>query len=118
MRRIDKAYLSAWILLSVFVPMVLLSAMHIHPQVAGSDVPCHECMEHTVHNGHITTLKVHIDCFLCAFHNNVFQPQEQAAPQFRASLLLISIDNAMPALPLGHNLIKSTRAPPYRRPTA
>ena len=42
MKRLDKSYWSAWVLLSVFIPMVLLSSLHVHPELITGDMPCHE----------------------------------------------------------------------------
>lgn len=58
MKRLDKAYWSAWMLLSVFLPMVLLSSLHVHPELLIDNEPCHECIEHTVHNGHIAAVSI------------------------------------------------------------
>ena len=44
MKRLDKSYWSAWVLLSVFIPMVLLSSQHVHPELITGDMPCHECI--------------------------------------------------------------------------
>ncbi len=77
MKRLDKVQFSAWVLLSVFIPMVLLSSLHVHPDLLqDGDVLCHECIEHVVHNGHFSVAKAVVDCPLCAFQNNVYQGED------------------------------------------
>ena len=63
--RCNKANISAWILLSVLVPMLLLSAFHIHTPVEHV-VDCEQCVEHVHHAGHITQASASVDdCLLC-----------------------------------------------------
>lgn len=64
-----KRKLSVWVLLSVFVPMLVLSSLHIH-QEAVHDVEecCAECVNHIPHSGHISLQTVHTcNCVLCQF---------------------------------------------------
>lgn len=68
----NREHISAWILLSVFLPMVLLSSLHVHPELVPDGESCHECVTHAVHNGHIMAAKATVDCPLCAFHGQVF----------------------------------------------
>ena len=63
----------AWLLLSVFVSMVLLSGMHRHEAVASAAVDCVECAHHVHHSGHFTTSVDHMDdCLLCQFLHLVY----------------------------------------------
>ena len=58
----------AWVLLSVFVSMLLLSGVHRHEAVAGATVDCMECAHHVHHSGHFTAAIDHVDdCLLCQF---------------------------------------------------
>lgn len=52
-------------LLSVFLPMLLFSSLHIHERVA-SVQDCTECVNHVPHGGHLSldTTSIH-DCLLC-----------------------------------------------------
>jgi len=113
MKRLDKAYISAWVLLSVFVPMVLLSSLHVHPELLQHSKPCHECLEHTVHNGHITAVDATIDCPLCAFQSNVYQGEEETTPQYSQPVIRLVMDCAVPSTTIGVTGIKQTRAPPF-----
>ena len=59
--------LSAWLLLSVFLPMLLLSSLHVHESVPVSS-GCSECVNHIPHQGHLSIDTIHAnDCVLCQF---------------------------------------------------
>ena len=63
----------AWLLLSVFVSMLLLSGLHRHEAVASAAVNCTECANHVHHSGHFTTSVEHPDdCLLCQFLHLVY----------------------------------------------
>ena len=67
MRVMTKRRLSAWMLLSVFLPILLLSSLHIHEH---NDVGsgCSDCINHIAHQGHISLTTIHLhDCLLCQF---------------------------------------------------
>ena len=58
---------SSWVLLAVFVPMVLLSSVHVHTTTAADGSTCAECVQHQCH-GHLTALSTPIHaCVLCQF---------------------------------------------------
>ena len=58
---------AARLLLSVFLPIVMLSSLHVHEHATG-DGDCFECVNHLPHGGHISlqTASLH-DCVLCQF---------------------------------------------------
>ena len=104
----------AWLLLSVFVSMLLLSGLHRHKAVASAAVDCTECAHHVHHSGHFTTSVDHVgDCLLCQFLHLVYTT---------AAVIVL-----MPLVVLAHNrrfflnskLIQEepsalyTRGPPY-----
>ena len=63
----------AWLLLSVFVSMQLLSGVHRHEAVASAAVDCIDCAHHVHHSGHLTTSADHVDdCLLCQFLHLVY----------------------------------------------
>ena len=65
----------ARILLSVFVPMLLLVTIHWHENVAGNADACVECVHHVPHSGHLTAQSLSIDnCLLCQFHALPYLP--------------------------------------------
>ena len=63
-----KRRLYARLLLSVFLPMLLLSSLHVHTATPVAVGTCVDCVNHMPHAGHISlnTLDVH-DCVLCQF---------------------------------------------------
>lgn len=113
MKRTDKAYWSAWMLLSVFIPMVILSSLHVHSTLPGDGEPCHECIEHTVHNGHITAVKATVDCPLCAFQSNVYQDAQETEPHYSQHVVRLIMDSAVPAIVIGTVTARLSRAPPF-----
>jgi hypothetical protein len=62
-----RRQLSAWILLAVFLPMLLLSSVHIHEASETIDTECADCVHHNCH-GHLTAMATWAhDCVLCQF---------------------------------------------------
>ena len=61
--------LSAWILLLVYVPMVLLASLHVHSQHEFAQVvDCGLCDTAVHHQGHITaSAQHHGECLSCRF---------------------------------------------------
>lgn len=93
--------------------MVLLSSVHVHYECEENGEPCLECLQHSVHNGHITAVKAHVDCPLCAFQSNVYQAAEDQQPSFFQTATRLTIESASPALMLGFTTRQNTRAPPF-----
>ena len=64
-----KQRLFAWIMLSVYVPMVLLASLHVHSiNDFSKAVDCDQCHTAVHHSGHITASNHHIDeCLSCRF---------------------------------------------------
>ena len=68
MRQNKKRHIASWVLLAVFVPMLLLSSLHIHRHTLNIGIECVDCATHTPHAGHITDGAWHMDtCVLCQF---------------------------------------------------
>lgn len=67
MREQRSRVIKAWVLLSVFISMMALSALHRHEAVADTAFDCTECAHH-VHHSHLTAgfSSIH-DCLLCQF---------------------------------------------------
>ena len=58
---------SAWMLLAVFVPMLLLSSFHVHEQASLAGASCTACVDHHC-GGHLDQQTLHLhDCVLCQF---------------------------------------------------
>ena len=68
MKETTKRYFSSWALLAVFLPMLLLSSFHVHPEAHVEGDDCEGCVHHLPHAGHISNLTVcSFDCVLCQF---------------------------------------------------
>ena len=62
-----RRQLSAIILLAVFLPMLVLSSVHIHESDEAIKTECADCVHHSCH-GHLTALTTWAhDCVLCQF---------------------------------------------------
>ena len=103
----------ARLLLAVFVPMLLLSLVHVHEQGMVEEATCADCAHH-VHHSHLASADYCMDsCVLCQMLSLSF---------IAAVLLLIALFSAKGKdLPLqttaflvsGYANNKSCRAPPY-----
>ena len=70
----------AWVMLLVYLPMVLLSSVHVHPlQELSDSVDCYQCHTGLHHSGHITVDSPHHDeCLSCRFlGTQVVVPEQQ-----------------------------------------
>lgn len=114
MRRQGKRIVSAWLLLSVFTSMILLSGLHHHEAVMNAAIDCADCTHHVHHSGHFTIDTSHLDdCVLCQFLSLVYTP---------AVILLVVIPFSLTIRGILSNinfeyckvvLYKSTRGPPF-----
>ena len=68
-----KQHISSWLLLAVFVPMLLLSSVHVHDDISSvADTECTDCVHHDCH-GHLTqTVSWAHNCVLCQFLSLTF----------------------------------------------
>lgn len=59
----------AWVMLLVYLPIVLLSSVHVHSlQEITESIDCYQCQTGHHHSGHITTDSPHHDeCLSCRF---------------------------------------------------
>ena len=59
--------IASWVLLAVFLPMLLLSSLHVHEVPTGTQNSCEACVDHHC-GGHFgqQTLPMH-QCLLCEF---------------------------------------------------
>ena len=59
--------MAAWMLLAVFVPILLLSSIHIHETGNTTTTECNDCVHHSCH-GHLSSVASwDHDCVLCQF---------------------------------------------------
>ena len=62
-----RRHIASWLLLAVFVPMLVLSSVHIHDEVETITTECADCVHHNCH-GHIAAMTTWAhDCVLCQF---------------------------------------------------
>lgn len=77
MKETTKRHISAIVLLAVFLPMLVLSSLHVHPETHLEDEHCEECMHHVPHAGHMgSQTTCSFDCVLCQFPT-LCRPSEQ-----------------------------------------
>jgi hypothetical protein len=73
MKRQRKRVTAAWLLLSIFISMIMLSGIHYHQPVTHISAECADCVHHIHHSGHFTIAAEHIDdCVLCQFLSLVY----------------------------------------------
>ena len=65
MNPITKRHIASWVLLAVYLPMLLVSSLHIHGTADAHETECAECVQHQCH-GHLSQLSdgMH-QCVLC-----------------------------------------------------
>lgn len=62
-----KRQIAAFVMLAVFLPILLLSSIHVHESAESAEVTCVDCL-HNHCGGHLTQTTVHMDdCVLCQF---------------------------------------------------
>ena len=102
----DKSRRYSIAMLLVYVPMVLLSSLHIHQVVPVAQVACGHCVEQTAHQAHLSSLQsIDTDeCLLCRFLVTM------AAPMVVMAIVGSVRYRALVAVPLA----RVSRGPPCR----
>lgn len=73
MKRQRSRVVIAWLLLTLFVSLQLLSGVHRHEEVTSATIDCMECAHHVHHSGHFAASDIHLDdCLLCQFLHFVY----------------------------------------------
>jgi hypothetical protein len=68
MKMMAKRHIASMVLLAVFLPMLLLSSFHIHPEIHLEEDECEACVHHQPHAGHFGNQTFcSFDCVLCQF---------------------------------------------------
>ena len=63
-----RRYFASWVLLAVFVPMLLLSSLHLHEEVnSQAEIECNDCSHHNCHGHLVQTASWAHECVLCQF---------------------------------------------------
>ena len=108
-----KRNLSAWLLLSVFVPMTMLTALHRHQVVADAAVACVDCVHHVHHSGHLSAGGTSIDdCLLCQLSTTPYTESVAEELHFYTFTNIVSASWSIGQLPSRSLLHQSSRAPP------
>lgn len=109
----QKRRLASWLLLSVFVPMMVLTSLHRHHVATDTAVACVDCAHHVHHSGHLTVGDTSIDnCLLCQFSGTPYVGDDAAEQAFLPSINTVSQLWRTASLPAIEVLQKSSRAPP------
>ncbi len=110
-----KQRLFAWMILSVYVPMVLLASLHVHSfDEYSKAIDCDQCHTAVHHSGHITAGTHHIDeCLSCRFLSTQID-----VPRTVASLVVkpvaVHLDYFLASEPIVRVVVHpSLRAPPF-----
>lgn len=107
--------LFAWIMLSVYVPMVLLASLHVHSLNEYSKaVDCIECHSAVHHSGHITAGKHHIDeCLSCRFLSTQIDVP-RTVTSFVVKPVAVLLEAFLPTEPVIRAVVhRLLRAPPF-----
>ena len=114
MKKERKRIVSAWLLLSVFVSMMMLSGLHRHEVVANATIDCADCAHHVHHSGHLMADSNHMDdCVLCQFLSLVYTPATALLVVIPLSLTIQAFVCSVNLVPCEADLYHPTRAPPF-----
>ena len=106
-----RRQLFARILLSVFVPMMMLSAVHVHEEA--SSLECEQCAQHVSHAGHLSAGSSHTyNCVLCQFLTLPFVPAVVVGSIFLFTIHQISRQWLVRYAPCSVIISHSQRGPP------
>lgn len=114
MKETPRRFYSSLVLLAVFLPILLLSSLHVHPQAHQEGHHCEECVHHQPHAGHISSMSVcSFDCVMCQFLTLPFLIAAVAvfaAPRFCSTFSFRAACQYGTRDPEGHIRL---RAPPF-----
>ena len=107
----QKTYLKSWALLLVFVPMLLISSLHVHHEEQIAKHDCKECVSHNC-AGHLLPQgdSMHT-CVLCQFLTMSFLTAVGISA-FSASITKISYNDRQNSLVLDVYNLSIPRGPP------
>ena len=64
---------SSCILLTLYLSLMVLMSVHIHPQGAYDDADCYQCANHLPHSGHLSAAQAAMHaCLLCQLQGSVY----------------------------------------------
>ena len=108
-----KQRLFAWILLSVYVPMVLFASLHVHSPINISKaIDCVQCHTAVHHSGHITAGNHHIDeCLSCRFLSTQID-----VPLTATSMVVKQVTTHLECFLAGDPVVRAVAQPSLRAP--
>ena len=108
-----KQRLFAWMILSVYVPMVLLASLHVHSiNDFSRAVDCDQCHTAVHHSGHITAGNHHIDeCLSCRFLSTQID-----VPRTVTSLVVKQVTTQLEYYLAGDPVVRVVAQPSLRAP--
>lgn len=63
-----RRYFASWLLLAVFVPILVLSSLHVHEEISSqTEIECDDCLHHSCHGHLVQTASWAHECVLCQF---------------------------------------------------
>ena len=112
MKLTRKRQIASWVLLAVFLPMFLLSSIHVHEGGVTTTTECADCMQHNCH-GHLMQLSSWShECVLCQFLTLTFAAAVAVALVFINKVVRVRIDALQRQVCAAHSGIVGLRAPP------
>lgn len=115
MKRLElKRRFSAWTLLAILVPMLLLAALHTHDVSGGAVETCVECANHQPHGGHLTAAtQLMTDCVLCQLFSLQYLETACCVVLLAAALPVLVTVTTVEGCTLQAVTSLVTRGPPY-----
>ena len=108
----NRRHIASWLLLAVFVPMLVISSLHVHEDGAAAETECVECVHHSCH-GHLTQIATWThDCLLCQFLTLTFVATAAVTLLITFKVFSSRIDAQRRNVCVAYNGIVGLRAPP------
>ena len=100
--------------MAVLLPMLVLSALHMHRDVATAADTCVECATNQPHAGHLTASTVSLtDCVLCQFYSMQYLEATVVSLVAAVCLILLTRSTTIVRCPSRPLNLYSSCAPPY-----
>ncbi|MBQ8462809.1 MAG: hypothetical protein IJ544_01670 [Prevotella sp.] len=110
--RLKRRLAARW-LLAVFLPMLLLSSVHVHEQKTATHDYCEACAQHVFHFEKMATAHFSMhDCVLCQFHSVPFVAGLSAVLPSPTASVFTTLPSVAVALSSSKGGIHLGRAPP------
>ena len=107
-----KRQIAAFVMLAVFLPILLLSSIHVHESAESAEVTCVDCL-HNHCGGHLTQTTVHMDdCVLCQFLTLTFVATAAVSLIYINKVVSSRIDVQRRNVCVAYSGIVGLRAPP------